>query len=77
MYVMLFFVQSRPLKTVKAHEPPEHTDYAIHNFHSLSTAAKHINVNLNISHFWNISNIWNELLHKNVVHCDTPYAVSS
>lgn len=37
---MLFFVQSQPLKTVRAHEPPEHTDYAIHNFHSLSTAAK-------------------------------------
>lgn len=40
MYVMLFFVQSQPLKTVRAHDLPEHTDYTIHNFHSMCIAAK-------------------------------------
>ncbi len=76
MYVMLFFVQSRPLKT--EHMSPRAHWLRNSQLSQLEYCCKswtqHINVNLNISIFFYISNIWNELLHKNVVHCDTPYA---
>lgn len=36
MHAMLFFLQSQPLKTVRAHDLPEHTDYAIHSVRRVS-----------------------------------------